>query len=150
MTDPREKILARLFDVLTTAAEAAGGHAFRNVAKVPEHKMPAIRLFDGDEATDEAAFGRGRPASGPLIVAATPEIFVTLANDTEALGTEINTWRAKVIKAVLTDATLLELCHNGDVRYLGCSTALGEGREMTGDLGLAFALNYALRPAQLP
>ncbi|MET3995833.1 hypothetical protein ABID65_007505 [Bradyrhizobium sp. S3.9.2] len=148
--DRREQILARLLAVMTAVAEAEGGHAFRNEPKVPEAKLPAIRIYDGDETADESAYGRGRPASGPLIVAAMPEMYVTLTADTEELGTALNGWRAKVIKAATTDEALLALCHNGDVRYLGCSTALGEGREMTGDLGIAFAFNYALRPAQLP
>ncbi|WP_027521759.1 hypothetical protein [Bradyrhizobium sp. Ec3.3] len=148
--DRREQILARLLEVMKALAEAEGGHAFRNVAKVPESKLPAIRIFDGDETPDESAYGRGRPANSPVIVAAAPEIYITLATDTEELGTALNGWRAKVIKAALTDEALLALCHNGDVRYLGCSTAFGEGREMTGDLGLAFAFNYPLRPAQLP
>lgn len=145
--DTREAILARLETVFVTLAGA--GHVFRNTTTVPETALPAIQFFDADEGTDESAYGRGRSAAGPVVVGMTPEIYVSLATEQETVGTDINAWRAKVIKAVMTDPELQALCHNGDIRYAGCATALARGRDMVGECGLAFTFNYVLRPERL-
>jgi hypothetical protein len=149
MTDKRELILARLYDVLKELADANAAFAFRNQINVPENKLPAIQLFDADETPDESAYGRGRPARGPVLVGMTPEIYVVLGGDAKEVGTAVNVWRARIIKAVLTDASLVEMCVNGDVRYEGCATALAKGRDMTGECGVAFTFNYVLKPGEL-
>ncbi|MFL9499229.1 hypothetical protein ACJMQP_04145 [Rhodopseudomonas palustris] len=152
MEDKREQILQRLADLLKGVADANGGTFHRNVAQVQESELPAIQLFDGDEVADETAASRGRPPTAPNIVTMTPEVFVTLAEDPEPIenvGTRVSRWRARVIKAVLSDEQLRKLCHNNDVRYDGCATALSRGREVTGESGISFALPYVLRPAEL-
>jgi hypothetical protein len=51
---------------------------------------------------------------------------------------------------VLTDATLLGLAGpNGFIRYAGCATALAAGRSLEGEMSLAFAIRYVLRPTDL-
>jgi hypothetical protein len=68
----------------------------------------------------------------------------------ERIGTALNEIRARLVKAVLTDAQLIALAGpNGRVRYAGCSTHLGHGRSMEGAMGVHFTFAYVLRPEQL-
>ena len=68
----------------------------------------------------------------------------------QTVGTTLNSLRASLIKAVLTDAQLTTLVGaNGRVRYVGCSTHLGHGRSMEGSMAVHFSFAYVLRPEQL-
>ena len=58
--------------------------------------------------------------------------------------------RAKVIKAVQTDAQLAALTLNGNgVLYLGCETNLERGREAEAEFAVFFAIPYLLDPTAL-
>ena len=57
----------------------------------------------------------------PNIVEMTPEVLILLGATPERVGTALNELRAKLVKAVLTDAQLAALAGtNGRVRYVGC------------------------------
>lgn len=145
--DRREAILARLTVVL---AGIEGVTSFgRNRDDVSERQRPALRLLDADEAADEAAFERKRPAHAPNIVALTPEIYAVVAGEADEVGPAMSALRASVIKAVLTDHELLGLCVDGDIRYEGCATGFARGRTMNGEMLLQFTFNYLLDPARL-
>jgi hypothetical protein len=146
--DKREAILARLVAIADGLAGIKS--AVRNQDEVPERARPAIVVFDGDETADEAAQERGRGGQAPNIVEMSPDTLILLGGTPEGVGTALNTIRAKLVNAVLTDADLASLTGtNGRVRYLGCSTHLGHGRSMEGAMSVQFAFAYVLRPDQL-
>jgi hypothetical protein len=146
--DKREAILTRL--VATAGGLAGIKTAVRNQDEVSERARPAIVIFDGDETADEGAQERGRSGQAPNIVEMTPETLILLGAAPESVGTALNAMRAKLVKAVLTDAELAALTGtNGRVRYVGCSTHLGHGRSMEGSMSVQFAFAYVLRPDQL-
>ena len=80
----------------------------------------------------------------------TPEIYILLGAKPEDLGTVINTLRARLVKAILMDPSLLTILgSSGDARYEGCATALARGRSMEGEMGVSFSFTYVLRPEEL-
>lgn len=148
--DRREAILVRIKEVLATYVPT--NHAFRNRLRIPDELLkegPVAVVLDGDETPDDTAYGRGRPATTPVIVTMTPEIYTFVADAADVVGTSVNTLRGKIIKGVLTDETLVALCHNGDIRYQGFMTGFAFGRSLEGEAGLSFAFQYVLRPTQL-
>lgn len=147
MIDRRELILARLLEI----ARGVDGieSAFRNRDEIGEKQRPAIVILDADEAADDGDPG-ARPARSSRRVAMTPEIYIMLGAKPEHIGTSINTLRARLIKAILTDTELsLIVGSNGDIRYEGCATALARGRTMEGEMGVSFSFAYVLRPDEL-
>jgi hypothetical protein len=146
--DKREAILQRLVEI---AAGLQGiATVVRNQDEISEHKRPAIAVFDADESADEAAERLDHPGRAPNLVVMTPEILILLGALPESVGPALNAMRAKLVKAVLTDAQLISLAGvNGRVRYAGCSTHLGHGRSMEGSMGVQFTFAYVLRPEQL-
>jgi len=145
--DKREAILARLVEVAKTLTEP--DCVFRNQTEIPESKRPAIVILDADETADEAAYGRGRPANAPNVILLQPEIFILLEAAPDKIGTELNGFRNRVLKAVLHDASLLALCKDGDIRYDGFATGLAVGRSMEGEGGIGLTFRYVLRPDKL-
>jgi hypothetical protein len=149
MADKREDILARLVEV---AADVSGVvFAGRNVGNIDDEDRPAIVIMDADEAADESdPVNVPRGTSVKRRVGLTPEIYILLGDKPENIGTELNAFRAKLIKAVLTDATLQGIVGtNGAIRYEGCATALSRGRSMEGEMGVSFTFSYILNPAEL-
>ena len=147
MPDLREEILARLVAI---AAEVPGiAMAGRNRIGLSETARPAIVVLDADEAVEEE--GRAsRPGYAPQLVVMTPELFVLAGKPAADIGAELNAFRRRIIRRVLTDATLLGLAGpNGFVRYAGCATALAAGRSMEGEMSLSFAIRYVLRPVEM-
>jgi hypothetical protein len=146
--DKREEILKRLVEV--AAAVPGIATAARNRDEISERSRPAVAVFDSDETADERAEQQGHGGRAPNVVEMTPEVLILLGGAPETVGTALNALRAKLIKAVLTDAQLTALVGpNGRVRYVGCSTHLGHGRSMEGFMGVHFAFTYVLRPEQL-
>jgi hypothetical protein len=145
--DRREAILVRVKEILETIF--GEGHAFRNRLRIPDELLPAGVVLDGDETPDESAYGRGRPANGPVVCVMTPEIYAFCQNRADQVGTDVNVKRAAIIKAILSDATLIGLCKDGDIRYQGFATGFAYGRSLEGEMGLQFAFIYMLRPTQL-
>lgn len=149
MADKREQILVRLVEV----ADGVSGVVFagRNVGNIDDEDRPAIVIMDADEAADDSdPTGVSRGTGARRRVALTPEIYILLGDKPENIGTELNAFRAKLIKAVLTDASLQSIVgSNGGIRYEGCATALSRGRSMEGEMGVSFTFSYVLNPAEL-
>lgn len=148
MTDQRERILSAIF----TAMEDIAGFesCVRNRDQLPTEKRPALILMDGDEEARRDADGRGRVAGSPNHVIMKPEIYIvfdTRKPKNEGLGQDMNAARATVLKRLLTDASITDLCVN--VFYTGCVTDLAKGRVMEGQLGLAIEYTYLLKPHDL-
>jgi hypothetical protein len=146
-TDNRELILARVEALLKTAMP--GVHVYRNRLRIPDEKLPAVAILDGDEMPDDSGYGRGRPANAPIVVTMRPEIYAFTNEPDDKVGPALNVLRKAVMKAILNDATLLGLCKDKDVRYEGFSTGLAQGRSLEGEMAIAFAFVYVLRPASL-
>lgn len=147
MTDRREAILSRLLDVLAGVDGVV--LAARNRAEVSESRRPAIILLDADDEADEAIRGRGRPAFGPSRVEMTPEIWLLAGGAENNAGSELNTLRARIVRAVSTDAGLQALCLDGDIFYAGCNSRFAAGRQIEGDMLIRFAFSYILNPQEL-
>lgn len=148
MEDKREDILARLPAV---AATIFGGedHVFRNTLEIPEGTRPACVILDGDEEADESGYGKGRPAHGPAIVTMRPEIHIILGDVADDVGTVLNDYRRELVKAIITDASLVATCLHGDIRFEAFSTGLAAGRNMEAQGRLDMSFRYVLRPEKL-
>jgi hypothetical protein len=145
--DPREAILARL--LIVAGAVDTSLNAIRNESDPAAANLPAVILFDGEEVAQESD-PQGRNALTPRHVAMTPEVQFRLKDKAENVGTKLNLYRAKLIDAVLQDATLLALTVNGrSIRYQGSMTATERGRSMEGGIGVAFTFTYILKPGEL-
>lgn len=146
--DRREAILQRLQVVL--AGIAGVKKCKRNALRMPERDLPAIVIFDSDEDVDLEGYGRKRPPNAPEIVGLVPEIYVYVTgapgdgSTDDEIGPQIAAFRAKILPAIVNDAVLRSLTHDGDIRYLGMATGLGKGRTMEGEAGFAFRFNYPL------
>ena len=147
MADLREEILARLVAI---AAEVPGiAMAGRNRIGLSETARPAIVVLDADEAAEEEERA-SRPGHAPQLVVMTPELFVLAGKPAAEIGAELNAFRRRIVRRVLTDGPLLGLAGpNGFVRYAGCATALAAGRSMEGEMSLSFAIRYVLRPVEM-
>jgi hypothetical protein len=146
--DKREAILQWLVEI--AAAVPGIATVVRNQDELSEHTRPAIAVFDGDEAADERFDHPAHPGRAPNLIEMTPEVLILLGALPERIGTALNGLRAQLIKDVLMDAQLAALAGtNGRVRYVGCSTHLGQGRSMEGSMGVQFTFTYVLRPEQL-
>jgi hypothetical protein len=139
MTDIREDILARLVELMTEAPGIAT--TIRNNTDWVDRQMPVAMVLDGDE---EVVADKPRV----LVMAMTPEI--TIIEQSDAIGSDLTTFRRELIPLVLTDATLLALTgSNGSIRYLGCDTQFGWQQKMYGALILRFAFKYPLETNHL-
>lgn len=147
MTDPRELILARLLEVAGAIDPTLSPR--RNEADLADTALPAVVLLDGDEQADESD-PEGRPLLAPRRVTMTPEVQFRIAAKAKDIGPNLNLWRAKLIHAVLTDATIASLTINDrGIRYRGSATVAERGRSMEGGIGVAFSFTYLLRPSDL-
>lgn len=147
--DRRELILERLKAVY----ESVDGvkKAYRNRLDIPESQLPALAILDADESNDDQVpDGIGRRAGlAPIVVTMTPESYIIGAAKSDKIGSDLNAFRIKLIKAVLGDETLLSLCKDGDIRYMGFATGLAAGRSMEGEAGISFQFRYVIRPSKL-
>lgn len=147
MSDRREAILVQLLAVLATTI----GAAERNNQALSETRRPIGLLYDSDEEADEND-PRDRPANSPRRVMMTPEIYVLLGAKTKDIGTVVNDMRARVIKAIVTDAMLAGLCsvgRGGSISYDGMATTLAQGRQRDANMSIGFSFRYVLNPADL-
>lgn len=151
MADVREEILARLHAILATIPNIRT--ALRNNLVTAEEQLPAAALFDGDEDTDDASDASMRQPYRPTMVTMTPEI--VLGEQSSEAGSNLSTLRRELIKRVLTDTALNETIvktgrhGNGAIRYLGCITDFGDGRQLNGVLSARFLFKYTLKPDEL-
>jgi len=145
MADKREQILARLTAV---AGGVAGiSVAERNGMNLAETQRPAIVVMDGNEQAEDTTSEKSR---APRRIVMSPLVYVIASGDTGAIGTELNSLRAALVKAVMTDATLISLVGpNGEITYEGCETGLARGRQIEGEMGVHFAFAYILDPSTI-
>lgn len=145
MADLRETLLAQ---ILTTLKTISGVEVCdRNLNDISDVSLPAIILFDGGEEAFDNPRARGLAAN---VIEMRPMIDVYIKDVPETVGTDINEWRATVLKSLLGDATISAYCNgipNGGIRYLGCETSLADGRAATMRLSLSLAINYPFKPS---
>jgi hypothetical protein len=153
MADRREQILVRLLAI--GAALDGIVTATRNTLLTDEDARPAFQVIDADETVDDndnPAPARQPPpgAARPVRVGMTPELYISIGAPPETVGTELNAFRAALIKAVMLDAELRSIVgENGHVRYEGMATGLSRGRTMEGEIGVSFTFVYPLRMGDL-
>ena len=147
--DVRERILARLVDIVDSVADFK--EVYRNYVDLTADDLPAAAVLDGDEETDDATDRTQRPANKPTLATMTPEIIIFKI--APQVGPDISVLRRQLIKAVLYDTELNEQIvktgGNGAIRYLGCQTDLGWERSMFGALKANFLFKYSLKPWDL-
>ena len=150
MTDTREAILDRLLVIFGTISDVSA--VARNNESLSERQGTTITMFDAGESTDHLV-GTGKPSNSIMLVTMEPEVHVTLGTTPESVGLELNNLRARILNAVLTDTQLETLVggsrSNGEIRYLGCDTDLRRGRDLKGDMQIAFSITYVVNPADL-
>ena len=147
MTDVRELILARL--TVTGATVAGVVTCLRNASSIADTQCPAVVIYDADEIADQNDTP-SRPVNAPRRVGMQPEILIKVAGVPEAVGAEMNAIRAALVKAILSDATLIAMTADArGIRYDGCATRLALGRSMEGEMGVSFTFNYYLKPDDL-
>jgi hypothetical protein len=148
--DRRELILARLFEVLQSVPGFVS--YARNRGAFDDYQRPSLVMFDGDETTDENAFGHNREIVTPNLAMSNPEIYISLKSqkpENATAGQELNAWRVKILKAINSDSVLKTLCSvatGGEIQYRGCGTDLARGRNQSGEMGLDIVFVYELVP----
>jgi len=148
MTDVREDILARLFEVVATIPTLRS--AYRNNEDVAETDLPAGIVIDGSEETSDA---QNRQSSSPAMVQMTPEVLMLHQNPN--FTSEFDGLRRELIKRVLTDTELNNIVAkssprgNGAIRYLGCQVGHVWLRDLHGAMKAQFLFKYTLRPEEL-
>jgi hypothetical protein len=156
--DSREKILARLYTVLQSVEGVKG--VTRNRGEIADAELPGVIFLDGDEtsATEldnpgSPKMPKGIPPNRPDVIRLMPEIYIKLnlqKPHSQQIGPELNTLRCKIVKALVFDATLIDLIGpNGSIRYQGCTTDLARGRAMEGMMQVHMAVLYVFRPNEL-
>lgn len=149
MGDRREQILVRLLGI----ARATTGivKAERNFIQPTDRDLPFIGVLEGDEEADEASpIPRSRPGMGPALFAMTPQMVLVVTRGSETLGTDLNTFRTRIIKAVLADEELAAIVgSNGSIRYVGLQSDLSVGRSMLGSYALGFTFVYPLIQSEI-
>ncbi len=98
MTDKREAILVRLLAIYKTVLGVK--RVARNEQVAEDWEFPAILLLDADEEPAPPEPGNTRPATAPKLVTMTPETYLIFGGLPEKVGSELNRFRARVIKAV--------------------------------------------------
>ena len=147
--DVREAIQSRILEVV--AAVAGVATAERNRIAFDDTQLPAAGVLEGDEQVGPNSLGRAARASGrPYIVTATPQIFIRVGGKSEDIGTDLNTLRAAIIKALLDDAQLNALAaDDGGIHYAGMQSTLHAARSMISATAMVFEIKYLLYPNRL-
>ena len=145
--DKREDVLVRLLAICRTIVEVQVVERNKDIAS--DWNLPAISLWDGDEdAADD--FDPGHPPRTPLLMVMVPDLVVRLGDTPAGVGTELNKMRARILKAILTDAELKTIVgSNGQIRYDSGAPSLARGREILGEMAMVFRIVYALNPSEL-
>lgn len=146
MSDKREEILSRIYTILKTIQNVT---VRRDLDEIPEDLRPCIVLLSGNETRSDTAEGRGMQI---LMMAMTPSICIGVSSSPDGVGPAANAIRAKVLSAILGDATLVTLMGKeakGRILYNGCDDKLSHGSLMASDLQLNFEIYYCLNPADL-
>ena len=147
MASVREDIMARLLVLLGQLSGVT--LVARNLDEIPDTKLPAAILYDGDEAASD----NPRATSGkPTVVHATPVIVIDLGDVPENVGTVTNEWLAEVQSIILLDPVLETMCGDfstAGAHYGGAETSLHPGRTTHVVLTVNFIIGYHLKPWEL-
>lgn len=153
MTDRREIILQRLVTIIEGVQGIQAVE--RNFIRPDEDLLPAVVVFDGDEAiADIPNPERWKDPSAPQMMTMRPEIYVRTAFHHSRVGTEMNILRARIHKALTADGQLTAHVGagrggNGRIMLERVQTGLGVGRTMEGEMILHYAFTYILSPSEL-
>lgn len=143
----REEVLARIFEIL--GGLAGFETKFRNRGKLTNDKHPSVGMLDGDETTKTQA-RPGRPGMSTVIVTMSPQIFIILKDGgptNKDVGTELNSRRGDVLRAIAADAQLKALIGpNGAIRYDGAETDLKTGMSLSGEMQINLSIDVPLNP----
>ena len=137
----REDILARLVVVVSGISGVVT--VLRNSPAPSDTQLPALIVFDGDEQANDRD-PTSRPTRSPRRITMTPEILIKVVTVPETVGTTLNDILEELQIAVTTDAALIDLVKDGEIRYMGCATQLAIARAIIGELGATFAFTYIL------
>jgi len=146
MPDVREDILARLVEVVASVPNLRSIQ--RNNVDLTDDQMPAALVLDGDEDVVSGNDRSSRLPGGSVVVEMTPEIQIVEQSD--AIGSDLTTFRRELIKLVLFDTTLNQYTgSNGKISYLGCDTVFGWQQKQYGALQMRFMFKYPLKPNEI-
>jgi hypothetical protein len=146
MSDKRETILAACLRVATAVEGIVA--AARNATDVPGLARPAMLIHDGGETFLDKAKSERR--SRVQTVELAPSIEILVGTDAQNLGSLINLFRARFLKALLDDPELVALLDpSGEIRYEGCTfePITAESREAR--MGLSLVFTYPFRVSDL-
>jgi len=154
MMDRRENLLVRTFALLNSVT---GWQCYRNRGDLATLLRPALVLLDADEEiASPPAFTKhpyGQSGQASSLVKMSPEIFAVLADRGTSradVGQDLNAMRIALCSSILFDDALLGLVtNNGSIRYEGCETDLGYGRDFAGKMKLNFSFTYPFIPTEL-
>jgi hypothetical protein len=149
MTDRREKILARLVEIMETITGVVS--VYRNCPDPIEARMPAVVVFDADEEIAPLPdTARYKGPTAPQVMVMRPEVFVVLSARAADAGTRLNELRARIYKAVITDEALSDIVGtNGRISLEAGRSGFAVGRAMSSELKLEFGFTYVLRASDL-
>ncbi len=145
--DIRELILVRLEEI------AAGLEGIdwvgRNATLSDSTDRKRITVLEGEEIVPDVPVSN-RHASDKSPVMMIPEILIACGAKTTKVGTDLNMMRARLIKQVLTDETLLALTLNRrGIAYGGMNSDLAFVALMEGKMSMRFRITYMLDPKAL-
>lgn len=151
MPDKRENIMVALLGCLTAVNEDGGTEMAvidRNGAEPIESGVrPALRMWDGDEVSDNAG---ARPATrnGPIRVVAQPCIALYVEGVGAAAGTAANALLARVRKQVWTNEALRTAIGSDPVISQDSLTQdLATGSKTEGAYLIHLSIPYQFNPA---
>src|ERR1044072_525561 len=114
MSDRREEILVRLYELLQAeAAEQTGINVYRDRAELDETELPAYVLLDGIETAQTVATGQIRGRRAPALMLLQPQVFYipkpTENQNNTGVGEALSANRSRLISRIMLDAELEDL-----------------------------------------
>ncbi len=148
--DYREAILEQLVIVIRGIPGIWPELVARSKVAPSETQLPAVVVLDGTEEADDAD-PRIRGPLAPRRVIMRPVIKIILGELPAGVGTKLNSFRAALINAIASDATLTSYTINGrGGRYMGIpENGLDLGRELEGTMWLVFEFYYPVIPGSI-
>ena len=144
--DKREQILARLYELcagLTGIVAAA-----RNALDVPGLARPGMVVQDGSEERLDSAQSDNR--SGVTRVELNAQVWLLVRGGAADVGPLMNMFRARLLYAITSDATLRSLTGTvGGLRYDGCTVSEPTPETKEPRMDLNFTCVYTLAMSDL-
>ena len=149
MTDVREDILKRILAIAKTVLPPSRRMDF----VLNDDDLPYFVLMDGDESYPGDDEFKHPPEAAQLMLMQ-PKLLLFL-EQADRVGEGLSFYRAKIIKAVVTDETLKNLTGHISgrrpigARYIGCEVGVQLSEAEFADAAFSFALLYVLKPTDL-